>query len=239
MAGFFAIKKVTFDQATDIRPLGYKIGLELIVRFGCRNVVEIPIAFRDRTVGESKLTTSQQLLYLQHLGRLYSAKYAGPSRFARFGLVGLSGMVVDLGALTLLSLATPFWLARALAIWVAMTWNFALNRRYTFAASAEDSTLRQYVEFSGACLLGGAVNWLVSMSVAPVVPMLPGRLLIASAIGVAAGCLVNFFICDRAVFRQPAAGDVLPMAREQEAATPAPPSHRPAYSGDTQRKRSA
>ena len=239
MAGFFAIKKVIVEQATDMRPLGYKIGLELIVRCGCRRVVEVPIAFRDRAFGESKLTTSQQLLYLQHLGRLYSAKYAGLSRFVRFGLVGLSGMVVDLAALMLLRLAAPFWLARGLAIWVAMTWNFLLHRRYTFEVSAIGSNLRQYIEFSGACLLGASVNWIVSMSVASMVPMLPGRLLIASAIGVVSGSILNFFICDRTVFKQPASGDVLPMASEQEVIALEMPSHRPEYSAETQLRRSA
>jgi len=38
-------------------------------------VVEIPIAFSDRTRGESKLTIRQQLYYLQHLKRLYQFRF--------------------------------------------------------------------------------------------------------------------------------------------------------------------
>ena len=79
MAGFFAIKTATLSRATTLRPLGYKIALELIVRCQCRNVVEVPIMFRDRTIGESKLSLAQQWLYLRHLGRLYAALYA-PTR---------------------------------------------------------------------------------------------------------------------------------------------------------------
>ena len=77
MAGFFAIKRDTLAEAKVLRPLGYKILLELIVRCDCRRVVEIPIAFQDRELGESKLSLAQQWLYLRHLGRLYAARYLG------------------------------------------------------------------------------------------------------------------------------------------------------------------
>ena len=83
MAGFFAIKRDTLAQAKVFRPLGYKILLELIVRCDCRRVVEIPIAFQDREIGESKLSLAQQWLYLRHLGRLFAARYLGTQTAAK------------------------------------------------------------------------------------------------------------------------------------------------------------
>jgi len=77
MAGFFAIKRDSLAQAKTLRPLGYKILLELIVRCDCRRIVEIPIMFQDRALGESKLSLGQQWLYVRHLGRLYAARYLG------------------------------------------------------------------------------------------------------------------------------------------------------------------
>jgi dolichol-phosphate mannosyltransferase len=74
MSGFFALPRPVFERALDPSPLGYKIGLELLVRCGCRNVREIPIHFANRTRGESKLTLQQQVLYLRHLARLYRFK---------------------------------------------------------------------------------------------------------------------------------------------------------------------
>lgn len=76
MAGFFAIRKETLTRAAEFRPIGYKIGLELIVRCDCRRIVEVPITFQDRSLGESKLSVVQQWQYLRHLGRLYLAKYS-------------------------------------------------------------------------------------------------------------------------------------------------------------------
>lgn len=74
MSGFFALPRHVFERAREPSPLGYKIGLELLVRCHCDNVKEIPIHFANRTRGESKLTAKQQLLYVRHLARLYRYK---------------------------------------------------------------------------------------------------------------------------------------------------------------------
>ncbi len=72
MAGFFALSRASYQKAADrLDPIGYKIGLELIVKSGCRNIAEVPIEFCDRTKGTSKLNFRQQLDYLRHLARLY------------------------------------------------------------------------------------------------------------------------------------------------------------------------
>lgn len=71
MSGFFALPRAVFLRAENPSPLGYKIGLELLVRCRCSDVREIPIHFSNREHGESKLTLQQQLLYVRHLGRLY------------------------------------------------------------------------------------------------------------------------------------------------------------------------
>ncbi len=76
MSGFFALRADVLSRAPVLRPLGYKIALELIVRCDCRNVAELPILFQDRVAGESKLSLGQQWLYLRHLARLYPARWS-------------------------------------------------------------------------------------------------------------------------------------------------------------------
>ncbi len=71
MSGFFCLRRDRWKQAATLNPLGYKIGLELIVKCRCKRVVEVPIQFSDRLHGKSKLTARQQLDYLRHLARLY------------------------------------------------------------------------------------------------------------------------------------------------------------------------
>jgi len=81
MAGFFCVRRseIDFDR---LAPIGYKILLELIVRHGWRRIVEVPITFRDRAAGETKLNLAEQLRYLRHLGRLYWWVLAGRRRAA-------------------------------------------------------------------------------------------------------------------------------------------------------------
>jgi len=71
MAGFFALRRETFEKAEGLDPIGYKIGVELICRCRCRHVVEVPITFANRRAGRSKLSLEQQRRYLLHLSRLY------------------------------------------------------------------------------------------------------------------------------------------------------------------------
>ncbi|QDU64327.1 Undecaprenyl-phosphate mannosyltransferase [Planctomycetes bacterium Pan216] len=71
MAGFFAIRRSTFRSAENLSPIGYKIGLELIVKCRCQQVREVGISFANRLHGDSKLTMKEQLNYVRHLMRLY------------------------------------------------------------------------------------------------------------------------------------------------------------------------
>lgn len=72
MAGFFCLPRERFESAaTKLNPIGYKIGLELLVKAGCRNVREVPIAFENRAAGTSKLGLRERWKYLLHLRRLY------------------------------------------------------------------------------------------------------------------------------------------------------------------------
>ena len=104
MSGFFCLRRDTFDRgaAVGLNPMGYKIGLELMVRCGCARVAEVPITFRDREAGASKLTMKQNVLYLRHLAHLYAFAYPKTLALALAALVALAAAVVRL-ALALLS----------------------------------------------------------------------------------------------------------------------------------------
>lgn len=96
MAGFFAFPRRILETAPPLLPLGYKIGLEILVKGNCRKVVEIPIAFVDRTKGESKLTLQQQLYYLRHLGRLYQFRFPWITKpFVKYFMIGITGSSID------------------------------------------------------------------------------------------------------------------------------------------------
>lgn len=59
MTGFFAVRKQDLPDLEKFRPIGYKIALELMVRGEVENIVEVPIAFKDRAAGDSKMNLRQ------------------------------------------------------------------------------------------------------------------------------------------------------------------------------------
>ena len=75
MAGFFAVPAKIFQRAATVDPIGWKIGLELLVKCRCTKIEEVPIHFDTRTEGESKLNLKHQLEYLLHLHKLYKFCY--------------------------------------------------------------------------------------------------------------------------------------------------------------------
>ncbi len=123
------------------------------------------------------------------------------NQFIRFGLVGLSGMAVGLGVLNLsMVIYENFILANLVAFLAAVTWNFFLNRRFTFQ-SREITIFRQWCRFVLACLTGAAANWAVSMTLYYSVGYFRSHFNQAALIGVATGFIANFFLSKRFVFQ--------------------------------------
>ncbi|MCB5178456.1 glycosyltransferase [Streptomyces antimicrobicus] len=130
MSGFFAMRRSAVAPEA-LRPLGYKILLELAVRCRPEKVAEVPFVFQERFAGESKSTAREGLRFLSHLAALRSATPL--ARMAGFGLIGLSGFVPNLAALWLLTRAGMHYLpAEIVANQAGVLWNFALIEALLF-----------------------------------------------------------------------------------------------------------
>lgn len=75
LSGFIALRKKTYLSATVLKPIGWKVALELMVKCKCKNIKEIPIHFSKRVHGHSKLTSKVILDYLAHIWRLAWYKF--------------------------------------------------------------------------------------------------------------------------------------------------------------------
>lgn len=126
MTGFFCLRRDAVDVA-ELRPRGFKILLELLVRRDL-TVLELPFAFGARTSGDSKASWRQGMEFLLQLLNL---------RFGRtwsFALVGLSGVFVNLAVMDVMIGAGMHYLPAAIvATEVAIVSNFALQERFVFA----------------------------------------------------------------------------------------------------------
>jgi len=76
MSGFFFLKREVIKNI-ELNPKGFKIGLEILVRGNYNKVIEVPIIFRHRVYGKSKLSSKVILDYLLHASKLYIYKIFG------------------------------------------------------------------------------------------------------------------------------------------------------------------
>lgn len=204
MSGFFALRRTDFQRAEELNPVGYKVALEIIVKCGFENVAEVPIHFSDRALGESKLTLREQLKYIKHLRRLYIHKFANAMYFLQFLAVGASGVVVNLGTLTvlqLMGLADAICLAGGIA--TSVVTNFLLNRRFTFSYARDRNIWKQFAGFVTVSSLGIAVNYGVALGVAGSA-LAQGRfgLHLSALAGIACGMLFNYIGNRYVIFRK-------------------------------------
>lgn len=200
MAGFFAFRRSLLERAEKLDPIGYKIGLEVMVRCNVTSVGEVPIYFANRTAGSSKLNLRVQLQYVRHLRRLYAHRFGVWFQLASFLAIGLSGVAVNLLVLTgLLALDVGARLALAGGILVSMVSNFLLNRRTTFSHARDRAWMPQFGGFVIACSIGAGVNFLVANAMLSAQPELAPQ--VAALVGIAAGTFFNFLANRYFVFR--------------------------------------
>lgn len=203
MAGFFGFPRRILDEASQLVPVGYKIGLEILVKAKCRRVEEIPIAFVERVKGESKLSLKQQVLYLQHLRRLYRFRFPQAAEIVQFSAVGSSGVIVDL--LCFLNFTYVAGInhqhARAMSFAAAASWNWFLNRWFTFVAGRDKQWGQQWFQFLVAASVGFAVNWGSYKLLTDYVPYFTEHHLVAFFVGILLGMGSNYTLCRWFVFR--------------------------------------
>ncbi len=177
MSGYFLVRRQALT-GIELNPKGYKISLEVLGRGRIDRIAEVGYVFQERVEGESKVTGRQYVDYIHHLLKLRrrgtQMRTALPvGRFVRFGLVGLSGVVVDMTVLYLLhSPTSPLGLAwgltrsKILASELAILNNFIWNDHWTFKdlAGGQRSIgqwAKRFLKFNLICLLGLTLNVLI------------------------------------------------------------------------------
>ncbi|MDA0978030.1 MAG: glycosyltransferase family 2 protein [Proteobacteria bacterium] len=202
MSGFFAFHR-TRIEGVRLNPIGYKIGLELMVRGRFTGVREIPIRFQDRAIGESKMNFTQQVYFLRHLRRLYTARFGSLGEFINYGLVGASGFIVDLVFYFLFQwLGLSHQWARALSFWPAVSWNWQLNRAATFGERKRRPRARQWMEFVLTSLLGFTLNWGVYVTLTGRYPFFDDYRLLALVAGIGVASVFNFVMSSLYVYNE-------------------------------------
>ncbi|UZE94001.1 MAG: GtrA family protein [Candidatus Pacearchaeota archaeon] len=162
--GFFVFRKKILKKAR-LRPLGFKILLEILARAKYDKVIEVPFSFKERREGKSKFNFKQTFMAFRHLLRL--AKSGREHyRFLKFCAVGASGIVVNEGLLWLLTeFAGLFYLiSGAIAIESSILSNFILNDLWTFRKERKGKYLKRLLRFNVARIFALGINFSVLLA---------------------------------------------------------------------------
>lgn len=166
MSGFFMVRRECIAQK-QLNPKGYKILIEVLGRGNIRWIGEVGYVFQERQEGESKVTWKQYLEYLEHLLRLRLDLWP-VGRFLRFGVVGFSGVFVDMGVFYVLRNLLHLALTRSaiLSSEVAILSNFLWNDLWTFGDISQRQPgkkrmFKRFLKFNFVCLMGLILNVLI------------------------------------------------------------------------------
>ncbi|HTG64079.1 MAG TPA: glycosyltransferase family 2 protein [Sphingomicrobium sp.] len=162
MSGFFAVRRdVLLEAAPGMSNVGYKILLDLVASSPRPlKLAEVGYTFGTRQSGESKLDEMVALEYVELLLDKTIGRFI-PVKLVQFGAIGMLGVGVHLALLyaTLIG-GAAFAAAQATAVIGAMTFNFALNNRFTY----RDRQLKGVAWFTGllsfyaVCAIGAVGN---------------------------------------------------------------------------------
>lgn len=163
MSGLFAVRRdVLLEAAPRLSTVGYKILLDLVASHPRPlRLAEIGYTFGTRQHGESKLDEMVALEYLELLLDKALGRFV-PVKLIQFGAIGTAGVGVHLALLylTLNMVGAPFATSQAAAVFGAMTFNFALNNKFTY----RDRQLKGLAWVGGlfsfylVCSLGAVAN---------------------------------------------------------------------------------
>lgn len=194
-AGFRAIRttlleKVVFD---DLRVQGYAFQVALLHKALSLGAVikEVPVDFIDRTEGESKLGISDIIEFFLNAWwiRLHSSQ-----TFLKFAIVGLSGVIVNLGIFTLLlQMNVNKYLASPISIEASIITNFLLNNYWTFRwRKTHDHVGIKGLKFNMVSVISLVVSYSTFVLLSVLFPATQPE--IHQLVGIAPAMLINYFL---------------------------------------------
>ncbi len=212
------------------RPVGDRFAVDLLLRTRCRRV-DVPVRVEGLGV---PITPSVD--DLRHMKRLADDRFGTISRLVQFCVVGASGMMIDLSSYALFqplfsrtrlaSRVTPLIggsldlaAAGALAIGIALTWNFTLNRRLTFNDARRGSVVRQFLTYALSNALGIALSFSLRLYLPAHVAFFQRHKLAAALVGIVTATGISFSMARWLVFGKPAGDAVEEEARAEGAMT--------------------
>lgn len=169
VSGFFAVRREVVLNAP-LKPQGYKILLEVLGKGHWESVEEIPFSFGARENGASKLKEKTIVEFAKQVIELAgfalrnknSPAHAEIHRAIKFMVVGLTGIVVNVGFLVLLTegFGLYYLLSSLIGIEASIISNYFLNDFWTFGDIGKNkySWVSRLVRFHAVSVTGILIN---------------------------------------------------------------------------------
>jgi glycosyltransferase involved in cell wall biosynthesis len=212
MSGFFGVRRAALNLG-ELRPVGFKILLELLVRTPGLRRREVPFVFAERGSGDSKAVLAEAGRFARHLCRLTLSRLGRigrqGARIGRggalgrglgFAAVGTTGIAVN--GLLLWLLADPatlhlnYLVGAVIATQVSTTWNFLLVDLLVYRAAKRGTRTGRWLGFLAA---SNAVQLLRLPALALLVSVLGVHYLVANLLTLALSFLFRFAASERLI----------------------------------------
>ncbi|MEV0325470.1 glycosyltransferase [Micromonospora echinospora] len=212
MSGLFAVRRDAL-RLDRMNPVGFKVLLELLVRHPAARVAEVAYEMAARHAGQSKASLREGMTFLRHLFRLRGQRLIGQirtgpralrerlrelGRLVAFGLVGLSGMVVNTAVLWFCYEPAQLHhlLGAAVATQVSTSWNFLLVDNLIYRRTRRAGLPARAVRF----FLLNNVLLLLRLPVLQALVWAGVGVLAANAVTLGALFLLRFLVNDRVIY---------------------------------------
>jgi|SRR6516164_8233442 dolichol-phosphate mannosyltransferase len=203
-AGFRAIRADVLRgiDLSRFRVQGYAFQIALLHAAVVRGatVLELPVEFVDRTVGESKLGIKDIVEFLVNAAAI---RFQSSKVFIKFCLTGASGVLVNLGVFSaLMALGVNKFVASPIAIQCSIITNFLGNNYWTFRRRNLVGPVRvRGLRFNIVSLLSLCVSYLTFVALSRGFPRIAPQA--TQLIGIVPATLINYFLNSYWTFRDP------------------------------------
>jgi dolichol-phosphate mannosyltransferase len=211
VSGFFAVKKSVVEHAP-LKPKGYKILLEVLGKGSWKKEKEIPFEFVDRATGSSKLKGKTIIEYAEQVmdnacfswNHHESAVWQEWMKLFKFGIVGLSGIIVNEGVLIYLKQYVQFSLpvSSIFAIEFSILSNFIWNDLWTFKSDRQHALSRwwqRFLSFQVVSIGGAIINFIILNVLATLVGI---DYRVANILGILVAFTWNFWVNRRVTWTE-------------------------------------
>ena len=194
-AGFRAIKALLLRDIDlgGLRVQGYAFQVALLYEAKLRGakIKEIPVDFIERTEGYSKLGLAD---IMEFISNVWWIRFRSSKTLIKFGIVGLSGAVVNIGTFTLLLFADiNKYLASPLAIEFSIITNFICNNYWTFRwRKTNDGVKIKALKFNIVSFIALGISYSTFVLLSFIYPAVEPQ--IHQLIGIIPAMLVNYFL---------------------------------------------